>query len=212
MPKAGWWLRRLSAEPASLSPALAALVRSAGSCQRREPGNLFDCYKINSSVHRWEKRRSLFLFVFSANGMAVCQRAARTRPWLTLHRVCLFPDTPSFDASYRRAAFGYSESDLRLWLTLLLADRANMVEGLASDLRVAMCTTCLPKWAARPSSSTTGRQPSRRPRWCWPWSGWGCCSGASRKAARKTGVVDFPAGACMGASECCTRLVYRHMP
>ena len=206
MPKAGWWLRRLSAEPASLSPALAALVRSAGSCQRREPGNSFNCYTINSGVPIRDMRRSLFLFAFSANGMAVCQRAARTRPWLTLHRVCLFPDTPSSDASYRRAAFGYSESDLRLWLTLLLADRANMVDGLASDLRVAMCPTWLPKWAARPSSSTTGRQPSRR-----PWLGWGCCSGASRKAARKTGVVDFPAGACMAASECCTRRSYRHM-
>ena len=35
----------------------------------------------------------------------------------------------------RRAAFGYSESDLRHWLILLFADRVNMVEGLASDLR-----------------------------------------------------------------------------
>lgn len=34
----------------------------------------------------------------------------------------------------RRAAFGYSESDLRHWLILLLADRVNMVEGLGSDL------------------------------------------------------------------------------
>jgi hypothetical protein len=34
----------------------------------------------------------------------------------------------------RRVAFRYSENDLRHWLLLLLADRVNMVEGLASDL------------------------------------------------------------------------------
>lgn len=34
----------------------------------------------------------------------------------------------------RRAAFKYSESDLRHWLMLLLADRVNMVEGLGADL------------------------------------------------------------------------------
>jgi hypothetical protein len=34
----------------------------------------------------------------------------------------------------RRRAFRYSESDLRHWLMLLLADRVDMVEGIASDL------------------------------------------------------------------------------
>jgi hypothetical protein len=34
----------------------------------------------------------------------------------------------------RRVAFGYSESDLRHWLLLLMADRINMVEGVWSDL------------------------------------------------------------------------------
>ena len=34
----------------------------------------------------------------------------------------------------RRAAFKYSESDLRHWMILLLADRVNMVEGLGSDV------------------------------------------------------------------------------
>ncbi|RZJ10506.1 MAG: hypothetical protein EOP39_08600 [Rubrivivax sp.] len=34
----------------------------------------------------------------------------------------------------RRAAFRYSENDLRHWLMLLGADRVDMVEGLASDL------------------------------------------------------------------------------
>lgn len=35
----------------------------------------------------------------------------------------------------RRAAFRHSESDLRHWLLLLLADRVNMVEGIGDDLR-----------------------------------------------------------------------------
>lgn len=35
----------------------------------------------------------------------------------------------------RRLAFSYSESDLRHWLLLLLADRINMVEGLGEDLK-----------------------------------------------------------------------------
>ena len=34
----------------------------------------------------------------------------------------------------RRAAFKASENDLRHWLLLLLADRVNMVEGIADDL------------------------------------------------------------------------------
>lgn len=34
----------------------------------------------------------------------------------------------------RRLAFRFSESDLRHWLLLLLADRVDVVEGLASDL------------------------------------------------------------------------------
>jgi hypothetical protein len=35
----------------------------------------------------------------------------------------------------RRTAFRYSENDLRHWMLLLFADRVNMVEGLADDLR-----------------------------------------------------------------------------
>lgn len=34
----------------------------------------------------------------------------------------------------RRAAFKYSENDMRHWLMLLFADRVNMVEGLGDDL------------------------------------------------------------------------------
>ena len=34
----------------------------------------------------------------------------------------------------RRFAYGWSENDLRRWMTLLLADRINVVEGLVSDL------------------------------------------------------------------------------
>jgi hypothetical protein len=34
----------------------------------------------------------------------------------------------------RAAAFGWSENDLRHWLLLMLADRINVVEGLADDL------------------------------------------------------------------------------
>ncbi|MDB5778838.1 MAG: hypothetical protein JWP93_1203 [Polaromonas sp.] len=45
------------------------------------------------------------------------------------------PNPPSgMSGMLRRAAFKYSESDLRHWLMLLLADRVNMVEGLGSDL------------------------------------------------------------------------------
>jgi hypothetical protein len=35
----------------------------------------------------------------------------------------------------REFAFKYSENDLRHWLVLLLADRINMFEGIASDLK-----------------------------------------------------------------------------
>lgn len=35
--------------------------------------------------------------------------------------------------SMRRAAFKYSESDLRHWVPLMAADRVNMFEGLAAD-------------------------------------------------------------------------------
>lgn len=35
----------------------------------------------------------------------------------------------------RQYAFKYSENDLRHWLTLLLADRINMLEGIVSDLK-----------------------------------------------------------------------------
>ena len=34
----------------------------------------------------------------------------------------------------RRYAFGFSESDLRHWLLLLLADRVQVIEGLGQDL------------------------------------------------------------------------------
>ncbi len=34
----------------------------------------------------------------------------------------------------RRAAFRFSENDLRHWLMLLAADRVNVVEGLIDDL------------------------------------------------------------------------------
>jgi hypothetical protein len=34
----------------------------------------------------------------------------------------------------RRAAFGFSENDLRHWLILLAADRVHMVEGLVDDI------------------------------------------------------------------------------
>ncbi len=36
--------------------------------------------------------------------------------------------------SLRRYAFGFSENDMRHWLLLLLADRIDVVEGLAEDL------------------------------------------------------------------------------
>lgn len=36
---------------------------------------------------------------------------------------------------FRQWAFSYSENDIRHWLILLLADRINMVEGIASDLK-----------------------------------------------------------------------------
>jgi hypothetical protein len=35
----------------------------------------------------------------------------------------------------RRRAFRRSESDMRHWMLLLLADRVNVVEGLADDVR-----------------------------------------------------------------------------
>jgi len=45
------------------------------------------------------------------------------------------PNPPSgISGILRRAAFKYSESDLRHWMILLFADRVNMVEGLGSDL------------------------------------------------------------------------------
>ena len=46
------------------------------------------------------------------------------------------PSPPSgLSGGVRRAAFGYSESQWAHWLLLILADRINMVEGLAADLR-----------------------------------------------------------------------------
>ena len=43
------------------------------------------------------------------------------------------PQPPSgMSGMLRRAAFRYSESDLRHWLMLLFADRVNMVEGWAA--------------------------------------------------------------------------------
>jgi hypothetical protein len=45
------------------------------------------------------------------------------------------PNPPSgVSGMLRRAAFKYSESDLRHWMILLFADRVNMVEGLGADL------------------------------------------------------------------------------
>ncbi len=45
------------------------------------------------------------------------------------------PQPPSgMSGMLRRAAFRYSESDLRHWMILLFADRVNMVEGLGADL------------------------------------------------------------------------------
>lgn len=45
------------------------------------------------------------------------------------------PQPPSgASGMLRRVAFRYSESDLRHWMLLLLADRVNMVEGLGCDL------------------------------------------------------------------------------
>ena len=45
------------------------------------------------------------------------------------------PQPPSgLSGMLRRAAFKYSESDLRHWMILLFADRVNMVEGLGSDV------------------------------------------------------------------------------
>lgn len=35
----------------------------------------------------------------------------------------------------RRRAFGYSENDARHWMTLLMADRVNVVEGIVDDMR-----------------------------------------------------------------------------
>jgi hypothetical protein len=35
----------------------------------------------------------------------------------------------------RRRAFTYSENDVRHWMTLLMADRVNVVEGIADDMR-----------------------------------------------------------------------------
>ena len=46
------------------------------------------------------------------------------------------PQPPSgISGMLRRVAFKYSESDLRHWMLLLFADRVNMVEGLADDLK-----------------------------------------------------------------------------
>ena len=45
------------------------------------------------------------------------------------------PQPPSgVSGMLRRAAFKYSESDLRHWMILLFADWVNMVKGLGSDL------------------------------------------------------------------------------
>jgi hypothetical protein len=45
------------------------------------------------------------------------------------------PQPPrGLSGAMRRHAFRHSENDLRHWLTLLAADRVDMVEGLASDL------------------------------------------------------------------------------
>lgn len=56
------------------------------------------------------------------------------RPSIT--RLFGTPQPPSgASGMIRRFAFKYSESDLRHWMLLLVADRVNMVEGLAEDLK-----------------------------------------------------------------------------
>jgi len=49
--------------------------------------------------------------------------------------------------SIRRRAFGYSENDLRHWLMLLGADRVNVIEGIAQDIRRSRHAGTL-AWAA----------------------------------------------------------------
>lgn len=44
------------------------------------------------------------------------------------------PPPRGLSGSVRRFAFGFSESDLRHWLLLLLADRVDVGEGLVADL------------------------------------------------------------------------------
>lgn len=44
---------------------------------------------------------------------------------------------------FRRAAFRYSENDLRHWLMLMGADRVNVVEGMAGDVRRSPAKTAL---------------------------------------------------------------------
>jgi hypothetical protein len=54
------------------------------------------------------------------------------------HRPAVFGTTyppAGLSGRIRRAAFRYSESDLRHWMMLLAADRVNMFEGLGEDLR-----------------------------------------------------------------------------
>jgi len=43
--------------------------------------------------------------------------------------------TSGISGKLREFAFKYSENDLRHWLVLLFADRINMFEGIASDLK-----------------------------------------------------------------------------
>lgn len=43
----------------------------------------------------------------------------------------------------RRAAFRHSENDLRHWLTLIAADRVNVVEGIVQDVRRSPGTLAL---------------------------------------------------------------------
>ncbi len=49
----------------------------------------------------------------------------------------------------RRAAFRYSENDLRHWLLLLAADRVNVIEGIAGDLARGHFPNVLAEMGAR---------------------------------------------------------------
>ena len=65
----------------------------------------------------------------------------------------------------RRAAFAYSESQWAHWLLLMLADRVNMVEGLAADLARGKPPNLLAEYGlvAPAAAKGEGRGDSPRP-------------------------------------------------